>query len=256
MGKKKVAILGSENEDQLRSKKAVKLEQKKLRTGKEVKKEEEISPTPDIPIPSTPSKPSRRTVHIRSRSYKLAKTQVQPDAYSVTEGLKLLHLVSLTKFDPTVELHITLAEKSAPREVDLPHGTGKVKRIAIATDNVVTQIEKGVINFDILLATPAQMAKLVKLAKILGPKGLMPNPKTGTIVNDPDTLAKSLAAKNSVSLKTEKDAPLIHLTVGRLSLGDAKLSANIQAVLTGLSGLQVKKVVLKSTMSPAIKLSI
>jgi large subunit ribosomal protein L1 len=99
------------------------------------------------------------------------------------------------------------------------------------------------------------MAKLVKLAKVLGPKGLMPNPKNGTIVNDPANLAKTMAARNSVSLKCEKDAPLIHLSIGKLSLGDKKVSENIAAVLAGLTGLQVRKVVLKSTMSPAIKLA-
>jgi large subunit ribosomal protein L1 len=257
MGKKKVAVLGTENEETLKVKKAVKLEQKKLREGKEIVKKEDSEPTPSptstTVAPENKSKPAH-THHGRSHKYQAAKSQINPTPYSLRDGLNLLRSVSTTTFDPTVELHITLKEKSAPKEIELPHSTGKTKRIAIATDETIAKISAGQIDFDVLLATPTQMAKLVKLAKVLGPKGLMPNPKTGTIVNDPESLAKSMAAKNSLSLKTEKDAPLIHLVIGKLSLSDKQLTENISAVLEGLSGLQVKKIVLKSTMSPAIKL--
>jgi large subunit ribosomal protein L1 len=257
MGKKKVSVLGSENEESLRAKKATKLTQKKLREGKTVVKENlpDLPDTPNIPdAPSPTVSSSKRKSHIRTQTYKSAKAQIKSSSYSLANGLELLRTISKPKFDPTVELHITFKEKFSPREVELPHSTGKTRKISIATDEVVTQIEKGIINFDILLATPAQMAKLVKLAKILGPKGLMPNPKTGTIVNDPEALAKSLSSKNTLALKCEKDAPLVHLNLGKLSQADKVITKNISTVLTGLSGLQVKKIVLKSTMSPAIKL--
>lgn len=260
MGKKKVSVLGSENEDELRAKKAVKLEQKKLRTGKateatpevilsEVKDPENIVAASEIP--KSPKSP-----HIRSKSYQAAKSQVDVlKTYSIPDGLKLLRQISVSKFDPTVELHITLADKIATREVDLPHPTGKTRRIAIATDETIAEITTGKITFDVLLASPDQMSKLVRLAKVLGPRGLMPNPKTGTVVPDPAKTAKDLASRISVTLKTEKDAPVIHTLIGKLSGQDSALTANITAILDSLAGRQIKKVVLKSTHSPAIKLA-
>jgi large subunit ribosomal protein L1 len=149
---------------------------------------------------------------------------------------------------------LTLKEKGLNKEVELPFSTGKVKRIAIADDATVAKIEANKIDFDVLLASPAQMGKLVKLAKVLGPRGLMPNPKNGTVVANPEAAAKTMSGKNTASVKTEKDAPLIHLSLGKLSAKDADLTANIQAVMAVVPPNSLRKAVIKSSISPAVKI--
>lgn len=254
MGKKKVAALGSENENELKAKKAVKLEQKKKRLGK-TDTENRISNTEDL-TPEVVEKKAK-AVHIRSKNYIAAKKKVESGkTYSIVDALKLLKEVSLAKFDSTVEMHITLAEKGVNKELELPFAAHKSKKVAIADDETIVKIEKGNLDFDILLASPAQMSKLVKLAKVLGPKGLMPNPKNGTVIADPEAKAKLLASKSIVTLKCEKDAPVIHLAIARLSHPEKNITANIKAVLDALATAHMRKVILKSTMSPAIKLTI
>jgi large subunit ribosomal protein L1 len=262
MGKKKVAILGSENEEQIRAKRDVQREQKKMREGKGAKAEEvavesttEIAPTP---VENTESevKTVKKGVHHRSKSYLTSKAKVDiTKLYTLEDGIKLLREISYSTTNDTVELHINLKD-AFTKEVVLPYSTGKKKVIAVATEETIAAIESGKINFDVLLASPSQMAKLVKLAKVLGPRGLMPNPKNGTVIEDPEAKAKDLAGKNVLNLKTEKDAPLLHLTVGKLAMQDAELAENITSILTALPATKVTKVVLKSTMSPAIKLVI
>jgi large subunit ribosomal protein L1 len=261
MGKKRMAVLGSTEEEASKSKKAVKLEQKKLREGKVAKapglkggqrvidtaseslKELEIIEAKNAiaspeTSPETPASSGKKRVHHRSRAYQTAKAKVDVDkTYPLTKALDLLRIVSMAKFDPAVELHITLKEKGFSKEIELPHATGKTRRIAIADDTTISAIEAGKIDFDVLLTTPAQMPKLVKFAKVLGPRAV----------------AKTMSSKNTLSLKTEKDAPLIHLSLGKLSFKDEILIKNLSAVLSVLPPNQVRKIVLKSSISPAIK---
>jgi large subunit ribosomal protein L1 len=257
MGKKAVAILGTEDEEAAKKKAAVKREQKKLRKGEgpkpeEVNVEEVLSGAP----PAPEEKKSIKKVRVRSKNYQSLKSKVDVTrTYSLSDGIKLLREVSYAKFDPSVELHLSLKDKGVSKDVEMPHSTGKVKRISIANEETLAKIEKGQIDFDVLLASADQMPKIVKFAKVLGPKGLMPNPKTGTVVPNPEKTAKEMSGKNSLYLKTEKDAPLIHTTVGKLSMSDKDLTDNISAVTGALSGKTIK-IVLKSSMSPAIKLSL
>ncbi len=252
MGKKKVSFLGSENEDTLKAKKATQREQKKMRAGKTVTPV--VEPVTENREMDT-EKPTKKA-RVRSKAYLAAKKQVDVNKnYSLDHGLKLLHNISISKTNDTVELHINVKEPGLSREVTLPHPTGKTKTIAVANDETIAQIESGKTNFDVLLASPAQMAKLVKFAKILGPRGLMPNPKNGTVVADPEAKAKIMASSNVITLKTEKDTPVIHTIAGKLSMPDKNLSDNIESILSVLSP-KVVKIVLKSTMSPAIKLQI
>ncbi|MEK9200852.1 MAG: hypothetical protein AAB909_02685 [Patescibacteria group bacterium] len=265
MGKKRAAIIGSSDEENLKAKKAVKREQKKLREGDVVEKPVEASaePTAETVIlsetkdPVSPKKQLKES-QPRSKPYQAAKAKIDSErTYSLSDALPLLRSVGLTKFDPTVELHIVM--KSAPSNklvVSLPHMEVKERKIAIATDDVIKQIEAGKIDFEVLIATPSQMGKLVKFAKILGPRGLMPNPKSGTVTDKPEEAAKKLAADTSVTLKLDKGGPIFHTTVGKLSLEDKKLSENIMAVLSPINASNLHKVVLKSTMSPAIKIVI
>ncbi len=260
MGKKRAAVLGSDQEESLKAEKAVKREQKKLREGQTVKKssEKEAAPVMEQTAPEVETKStSPKKDHHRSKAYQTAKSAIDSNkVYSIDAGLTLLRKVSLTKFDSTVELHIVL--KKAPEaklSVNLPHNTKAGKKVSLVTDELLAKLESGNTNLDLdfIVATPAQMGKLVKFAKVLGPKGLMPNPKTGTVSEKPEEAAKKLAADTSMALKIDKSAPVIHTTVGKLSLKDDQLQENIQAILTLLPG-NLKKIVLKSTMSPAIKL--
>jgi len=278
MGKKRLTVLGSENETEAKAKRAIQLEQKRLREGKSAKapglkgdqrvvdtaseslieyetlqaKQETSAPEPTAEAPK-----STKKVHHRSSAYKTAKSIINSEnTYTISQALDLLQKTSLTKFVPTVELHITLKTPGFSQTVELPYSTGKTRKIAIADDATVALIEKGTVNFDVLLASPAQMPKLVKLAKTLGPKGLMPNPKNGTVVENPEAVAKKMASSISTAIKTEKSAPIIHTIVGKLNQKPEELSKNIQAIIGVLPEGQVKKIVIKSTMSPAIKLVI
>lgn len=257
MGKKKMAVLGTENEDQAKKKADVKREQKKMRKGDAPKTNE-----PDVAaiLSGEPAveeeKKTVKKAHIRSKNYQNLKSKVGIDqTYPLSNAIKLLREVSYAKFDSAVELHISLKEKSAAKDVDLPHSTGKIKRVAVVSEELLAKIGKGQIDFDVLIASPDQMKDLVKFAKVLGPKGLMPNPKNGTVVPNPEKTAKDMSGKNALTLKSEKDAALLHLLVGKMSMSDKDLSDNINAVTNAVTG-QATKIVLKSTMSPAIKLTI
>lgn len=203
----------------------------------------------------------------RSRAYEKAKLLVdRSKRYKLSEALELLPKVKLSKTDETVELHINTMETGIAGIMQLPHGTGKKTKIAVADDpstssgqgqldEVIKKIEAGKIEFDILVAHPAAMPKLAKVAKILGPKGLMPNPKNGTITDKPDEVVKKFE-DGQIRFKTETKSPVIHLTVGKLSFGDKKLSENIKTAFDAIQTVRMKKAVLKSTMSPGIKLDL
>jgi large subunit ribosomal protein L1 len=286
MGKKRVSVLGSEQEQDLKAKKAVKLQQKKLREGLPAGKAGKTAKAPGLsggqrvvdtaaeslaefeeiqkrsaitaPTPETTT-PAKKITKSRSTAYKSAKAKVDvTKSYSISDALQLLHAVNLTKFDPTVELHLNLTKPGVTVSVELPYPTGKTRKIGIADDEFIKKLESGDLNLnlDLLLASPAQMPKLVKFAKVLGPKGLMPNPKSGTVVADPAAAAKKLTGSNTITLKTEKSAPLIHTVTGKLSQPETELTANIQAIIASLTPSGISKIVLKTTMSPAIKLQI
>ncbi|MEK7091037.1 MAG: hypothetical protein AAB887_00835, partial [Patescibacteria group bacterium] len=235
MGKKAVAIIGSENEEELKKKQSEKLHQKKLRESGKTAKAPGLAGGQRVVDTTAESlaeleiveKRQQETVEakkikqarIRSKPYQAAKSKVTADhLYPISDAIKLLREISLAKFDSTVELHLVLKEKGVSKEIELPHSTGKTRKIGIADDEFIKKLESGTVNLDLdsLYASPDQMGKLVKFAKILGPKGLMPNPKNGTVVANPATAIKKLSDK-SISLKTEKDAPLIHTIVGKLS---------------------------------------
>lgn len=276
MGKKRAAVIGSAEEEQIKAKKSVKREQKKLRSAKvpgmgggqrvidtteeSLREFEEIQKRTAVPqspqLSQSPQTPKR--THTRSKPYLAAKSQTDPEkTYSLSDGLTLLRKVSLTKFDPTVELHFTLKNPAKNKlSVNLPHVFGKTRKIAVADDATLAKIESGQIDFDILVASPDQMGKLVKYAKILGPRGLMPNPKNGTVTPNPEDTAKKLSQDTSTFLTPDRgNNQVVHTAIGKLSFTDKKLSQNISAVVSVFPGL-TKKIVLKSTMSPAIKISV
>lgn len=191
-----------------------------------------------------------------SKSYRtIAKIVDRSKKYFLTDALALLEKLKRSKFDETVELHINTVETGVSGNITLPHGTGKQTRVAIADDDLLTKVALGKIDFDILLAKPEMMPKLARVAKILGPRGLMPNPKNNTITNDPKRLALGFA-KGQVYFKTEAKAPIMHLAVGKMSFGGKKLAENIQALIEAIKKEKIRNLTLKSTMSPGIKLDL
>lgn len=197
---------------------------------------------------------SNKPKKLKSKNYQeAAKLVDKTKTYTLPEAVELLLKIKRAKFDETVELHINTVEKGNAATVTLPHGSGKKVRVAIADDKIVENIIKGKIDFDILLAQPSMMPKLARVAKFLGPRGLMPNPKSGTIVNNPEELAKKYEG-GQVYFKSEAKAPIMHLSVGKLSFGQQKLAENIKVVLDVIKKQNIQKITLKSTMSPGIKI--
>jgi len=203
-----------------------------------------------------------KKVHVHSKKYVEKASLVDKNKlYPMTDAVGLVKQTSLTKFDGTVELHLNLNpqllgdKKDLRGSVTLPHGTGKEVKVVIADDKILDEITAGKINFDILVAHPSMMPKLAKVARILGPKGLMPNPKNGTVSPDPEKRAKELS-HGQVNFKTEPDQPLIHLIVGKVSFDDKKLIENIAAVLKAVGANKITKATLSATMGPGIKIAL
>jgi len=206
--------------------------------------------------------------------------------YPLSEAVKLVKANANAKFDETVEISINLnvdakkAEQNIRGVLSLPNGTGKVYKVAVfargpkaeeakkagadivGAEELIEQIQKGEIPFHKCVATPDMMGLVGKVAKILGPRGLMPNPKLGTVTMD---VAGALTAikGGQVEYRTEK-AGVVHSRVGKASFSDAALAENIKALIdviqkarpAGVKGTYIKKLCLSSTMGPALQFSV
>lgn len=278
MGKIRVKTLGDEGSEQEEQKKLKeKREQKNLEKKSHLKNmgggqrintvgpsEEEIMASHESQTEETnqtdsaPAGKGKKAKFIKkktfSKRYKENKSLVDKNTvYPLKNSIEILKKFKKGNFDETVELHINVKEKGISGQVVLPHGTGKEVRIKIADEATIQAVEKGKIDFDVLIATPQMMPMLAKVARILGPRGLMPNPKTGTITDKPEALVEKLS-KGQISFKTEAQAPVIHLTVGKVSFEDNKLLDNVKTVITSIGSSKIDKIFLKSTMSPAIRI--
>ena len=192
---------------------------------------------------------------IRGKKYQAARAKIdKTKLYSLPEAVKLIKDTSYSSFDATVDLHLVTKKEGLTVSIELPYQTGKKKKIEIADNSTIESIKKGKIDFDILLATPEMMPKLVPFAKMLGPRGLMPNPKNGTLVKDKSAASKFSA--NKLHLKSEKNAPVIHTSVGKVSQKDSELQNNVSAILEAIGPKQILKAYLAPTMGAAIKLNL
>ena len=174
---------------------------------------------------------------------------------TLDQAIKLLKQIKYAKFDESVELHLNLNKEGIKGEVDLPHSTGKSIRVKIVDEKILADIEKGVINFDLLITHPQYMPRLARFAKVLGPKGLMPNPKAGTISNNPEEVGKKFA-KGALRWKTEAKAPLIHQMIGKISFADKALVENASAFLASVGKNHIQSAFIKTSMSPSIKINL
>ena len=175
--------------------------------------------------------------------------------YSLEEAVALLKKMKYTGFDESVEIHMNVEKTGLKGEVELPHATGKTVRVAIVNDAVLNELESGKMNFDILITHPSFMPKLAKYAKVLGPKGLMPNPKAGTISPTPEEVAKKFL-KGTLRWRTEPKFPLIHQMVGKLSYDDAKLVENLKAFIEAVGKIHIFQAYLSSTMTPGVRIDL
>lgn len=262
----------SEDEVKLKAKKEAKRAQKMAE--KNAKQEEVIE---EITEASEPTKAVEETVAVEevkevkkakkekfavankkteSKRHKENLTQVsKTQEYNLDQAITALKKFKKSKFDETVELHVNVKEKGIHGQITLPHGTGKVMRIKIADEAIIAEVAKGKIDFDVLVATPQMMPQLAKVARVLGPRGLMPNPKNGTITDKPEEAVKKLAG-GQINYKTESAAPIIHLSVGKLSFEDNKIKENVTVLLSSIGKDKVTSATIKSTMSPGIKLHV
>lgn len=201
-------------------------------------------------------KVEKKTLHQRSKKYNQVHTKVDRSKnYDLKSAVDLVKKTSYTKFAGTVVADIIAKDQKVTAEIAFPHATGRTVKVAIASDEILAQIEKGVIDFDLLVTTPLMMPKIAKFAKILGPKGLMPNPKNQTVVADPEKRQKELEA-GKVTIRPEKKAPLIHVAIGKTDMPDKALVANLESLINGLGAKRIVKLVVSATMSPGIKVDI
>jgi large subunit ribosomal protein L1 len=265
MGKKKVALVDLSQGEKAQLKATGVRSQKMTFAKKDKTVEPEYKPIGETVAPqaeSTPEKTEKaapKKVHrtrVRSQRYLSARAKLNKNqAYSLSEAVKLLKEVSQVKFDPSVELHLNLNVEKVAGEVTLPHGTGKTLKVEIASDKTLTKLNEGKIDFDILIAAPTMMPKLARFAKILGPKGLMPNPKNGTISVDPEAAAKKFSG-GLTHYKSEPKAPLMHIVIGKLSFKDDQIVDNLKALIKSVKTGNIAAAYLCSSMSPSVRLEI
>lgn len=198
----------------------------------------------------------------RSAKYNAVATLLdKKKIYSLKEALAILPKLKTATFDETVELHINTTEAGITGSFVPPHGTGKKTRVTIVSaakdpkvlDELIQKVESGTIDFDVLIATPDSMPRLAKVARFLGPKGLMPNPKNGTVTPKPEEAAKKYEA-GQVNFKTEAKFPILHLSIGKMSFTPEQLNENIRTALGSVPAGKMRSITLKSTMSPGIKI--
>lgn len=205
----------------------------------------------------TSKKAAAKAANKRSRSKKYTSSRARVDKtknYPVSEAVSLLKSLSYSKFDGTISLDGVIKEVGKVGTFSLPHSTGKLIKVAIVDDDLIEKIAAGNIDFDALVTTPAFMSKLAKYARVLGPKGLMPNPKSGTVTSKPEQ-KKAELEKGSFDLKTEKKLPVIHVTIGKVSMKDKQLVENIEYLLLKLKG-KIERAAISATMSPSVKIEV
>ena len=258
----------------------VKAEEERQAKKVETKKaEEEAEKKPKGAVPVT-----RPKIERRGKKYQEVAKLIEKKPYALKDAIALAIKTSPVKFDASLEAHARLgvdprqADQNIRTTIVLPNGNGKTVRVAvfapldeckkakaagadIANDEeFLRALEKGTVDFDVLIATPQYMPKLGKFARLLGPKGLMPNPKAGTVTTDIEKAVKEAKA-GKVEYRVDKQA-IVHIGLGKVSFGADKLTKNAEAFLSSLKaqkpaslkGTYVKSVYLTTSMGPSIEI--
>lgn len=252
MGKTKKTILGAESTEELVQKNVEKKEKKEKKLEqKKAKKEEVISAEGKV-------EKKKKAPVVKKHGKKYLKARdfiVKSKHYSVTEAVSLLKKMSFESFPASVELHINTIDTSVKGELMLPHGTGKEVNVAVFSSELEEKLKKNVIDFDILLAQPSDMKVLVKYSKLLGPKGLMPTPKRGTLTENIDAAKKKFLA-GSLNYKTEPKFPIMHQVVGKITFTEKQLVENVTLFLSTVQKKNIVSAYIKTSMTPAVPLLI
>ena len=194
-------------------------------------------------------------LRLRGKKYRVKFALVDKNKlYTLEEAVALVKQTSLSSFDGAVDMHIKIKAENTRGTIALPHGTGKSKKVAIATDDILEEIASGKYDFEVLIATPAQMPKLAKFAKILGPKGLMPSPKAGTVTDNPEAVAKEISG-GRIEYRTDKNG-VIHATIGRVSFTDLQLTENYRVLEQVLLPSKISAISLAPTMGPGVRVQL
>ena len=255
----------------------VKAEEERQARKAETKALEEAGERPRGAAPVT-----RPKIERRGKKYQAAAKLIEDKPYSPKDALELAVKTNPAKFDATIEAHVRLgvdprqADQNIRATVVLPNGNGKDVRVAVFApldeakkaaaagadiaedEEFLKRLEKGEIDFDVLISTPAYMPKLGKFARLLGPKGLMPNPKAGTVTTDIEKAVKEAKA-GKVEYRVDKQA-IVHLGLGKTNFDQAKLLENAEVFFESLKshrpasikGTYVKSIYITTTMGPAI----
>ena len=277
-----------EKTEEVTEEKYAKAGKKSKKHQEEVKAEEErqarkLEKAAEPEKKAGPKPVTRSRLERRGKNYRKANEKVEKNkAYSLEEAVKLAIETSPVKFDATLEMHFRLgvdprqADQNIRATVTLPAGTGKDTRVAvfapldlakaakaagadIAEDEEFTKrLDKEQLDFDVLISTPQYMPKLGKYARLLGPKGLMPNPKAGTVTTDIEKAVKEAKA-GKIEYRVDKQA-IVHVGLGKVSFGAEKLMENVNAFVESLksqkpasiNGHYVKSVYISTTMGPSI----
>ncbi|MEK7523243.1 MAG: hypothetical protein AAB569_06665 [Patescibacteria group bacterium] len=261
MGKVKPRLIGDTEieEKQKKEQKAKSMEKKMLK--KDVKSDEKIvgveRDRPAVNIEKKEKKVIKsKTSTAKGKKYLEAKKMIENNKfYSLKNAVAILKMMKLVKFDQSVELHFTVDKTCLKGEVELPFSTGKIVRVKVVDDSVLSDLEKGKIEFDVLVTHPSFMPKLAKFAKVLGPKGLMPNPKAGTVSTKPEEIVKKFE-KGMLRWKTEAKFPLIHQMIGKISNEEKNLIANAEKFIEAVGKSHIQNAFIKTTMSPSVKLEL
>ncbi len=273
---------------------AIKVEAEVAKAGKrsaksikeaEDKIQKEESKLTKAEAPKKIIKPTRSVLERRSKNYRNNYKKIDKSkTYSILEAIKTIKTTSSVKFDPAIELHVNLsvdpklADQNIRGNLVLPGGSGKNLKVAVFSDDneiakkagadiynledIKNSLDKGQINFDILIASPKQMPTLAKYARLLGPRGLMPNPKSGTVTSDIEKAVKE-AKGGRIEYRVDTYG-IVHLSIGKLSFSEEKAFENIEAVISNIKqnkpqsikGAYIKSMYISTTMGPSIKVDL
>lgn len=270
MGKKRIAVI----DDSKKKEKKAAEKRKVVKTGKEhgritdmgaealaeaerIKAKEKELEKLEATKKQKEQKRKKKTKPTKKRGQRYLEARKKVDRnkfYPLSKAIKLAKETSISQFNGSLEVHLNVQETGLKGEINFPHPTGKTQKIRVVDDQLIKELEKGKIDFTLLVASPAMMPKLVKFAKLLGPKGLMPNPKAGTVSEKPEERAKELAGK--IQFRTEPKAPLIHLVIGKADSKEKELAENFQALIEAVGVKNIQKAVAKTTMGPGIKVDL